>query len=182
MYATVGNHDFTAAESRTAYDDIFPGQLNQVFEHRGWQFLGLDSSDGTKFSGTKIQESTFRWLDETLPKLAPRKPTILWTHFPLAAGVTYRPLNADDFLSRFIDFNLHCVFSGHWHGFTEKAWIDALLTTNRCCSRVRGNHDGTREKGWFVCRLKDGKVNREFLEIPKALRAGVKSVSSGSLS
>src|SRR4029434_9684351 len=49
VYATPGNHDFTAEESRTAYDDIFPRQLNQIFEHRGWLFVGVDSSEGTKF-------------------------------------------------------------------------------------------------------------------------------------
>lgn len=170
IYATPGNHDYSADATRKAYDDVFRGQLNQLFEHRGWQIVGLDSTEGSKFHDTSIQPSTFAWLDQNLVKLDPAKPTILWTHFPLGAGVTYRPRNANLLLERFRDFNLQGAFSGHWHGLSEKPWNNAVLTTDRCCSRVRGNHDQSKEKGWFVCRAKDGKVTREFVQIPEEIR------------
>ena len=166
LYATPGNHDYLTDSDRKAYDEFFAGQLNQTFIHRGWQILGLDSSDGTRYQNIKIQPPTLQWLDENLPKLDKAKPTLVWTHFPLGAGVTYRPTNADALLERFFDFNLQAVFSGHWHGFTEKTVRGATLTTNRCCSRVRANHDKTPQKGWFVCDAKDGKITRRFVEIP----------------
>ena len=75
-----------------------------------------------------------------------------------------RPLNADDVLARLLEFNLGAVFCGHFHGYTERDFGNALITTDRCCARVRGNHDGSKEKGWFVCRAEaSGDVTREFI-------------------
>lgn len=167
VYATPGNHDCAAGEDRSNYERIFAGHVNAWFEHRGWQFVGLDSAFGTKYQNIAIQPATFAWLDENLPKLDKQKPTVIYTHFPLGEGVNYRPTNADALLERFLDFNLHDVLNGHWHGFTEKHWRHASLTTNKCCSRVRGNHDGTKEKGWFVCEVADGQLTRRFVEIPQ---------------
>ena len=170
LFPTVGNHDWTDDGSRAAYDEIFPGQLNRTFEHRDWQVIGLDTSDGPRYKDTSIQESTLGWLDQNLPKLSRAKPTILYTHFPLGAGVQNRPKNADLLLERFKDYNLQGALSGHFHGLTEKPWNQTLLTTDRCCSRVRANHDGTKQKGWFVCHVDAGKFRREFVEIPAELR------------
>ena len=53
------------------------------------------------------------------------------------------------------------------------AWLTILgqrkvgkttMTTNRCCSHYRNNHDGTKEKGYFLCHAKDGKIERKFIE------------------
>ncbi len=171
FYTTPGNHDHVKDYDRTAYDAIFPGQLNQTFEHRGWQMIGLDTSDGTKSYGTTIHDSTFEWLRTNLPKLDKTKPTILFTHFPLGTKLIVRPLNAEALLGTLAEFNLQAALSGHWHGFTEETRHSTTLTTDRCCSRVRDNHDGTKEKGWFVCTVKDGTVSRRFIEIPEELRA-----------
>jgi Icc-related predicted phosphoesterase len=170
VYSVPGNHDYLNDDDRTAYDALYPGQLNQTFEHRGWQFVGLDTTDGLHFHDTAIHDSTFAWLRDNLPKLDRAKPTIIFTHFPLGEKVTNRPSNADPLLQMFIDFNLQAALSGHWHGFTEKTWRDAILTTDRCCSRVQNNHDGTSEKGWFVCQVQEGKLSRQFVEIPQELR------------
>ncbi len=166
LYTTPGNHDHVTDDDRTAYDQFYPGQTNQVFTHRGWQIIGLDSSDGTRYDKTQIHPATFDWLTTHLPQLDRGKPTLIFTHFPLGEGVHYRPLNADALLERFLDFNVQAVFGGHWHGYTEKTWQHAVLTTDRCCSRVRDNHDGTKEKGWFVCTAADGRVTRRFVPIP----------------
>ena len=171
VYATPGNHDYAAGDNRSAYEKIYPGHINQSFEHRGWQFVGLDSSQGTRFENVEIQPATFEWLDTHLPQLDQKKPTVIFTHFPMGAGVKYRPLNADALLERFLDFNLQAVLSGHWHGASEKSWHNATLTTDRCCSRVRNNHDGSKQKGWFVCEVKAGRLSRRFVEIP-AVPAG----------
>ena len=71
-------------------------------------------------------------------------------------------------LARFKEYNLRAVFNGHFHGFTARWFGRATVTTNRCCAISRENHDGTKEKGYFVCEAKDGNVIRTFVEVPMA--------------
>ncbi len=165
-----GNHDWTSATDRSAYDKYFPAAGNAGFEHSGWRVIGLDTTENTAWQNTQISAGTLRWLDDHLAASDPAKPLILFTHFPLGRGVKFRPANADELLTRLAGQNLRAAFSGHWHGFTE--WEDAgiFYTTNRCCSRYRDNHDGTPAKGWFVCEARDGNVSRRFVELPPELR------------
>ena len=65
-----------------------------------------------------------------------------------------RPLNADDVLTPFLEFNLGAAICGHFHGYTERWRGNTSITTGRCCARVRNNHDGTKEKGWLVCHAR----------------------------
>jgi hypothetical protein len=167
-HAVVGNHDYLSPTDRSAYERIFPAQINYGFNRHGWQVVGLDSSEGQKWQATRISPTTLLWVDQNLPKLDPARPTILFTHFPLGAGVVARPRNADDLLQRFYGVNLQAVFCGHFHGFTERPFRHALVTTDRCCSRVRSNHDGTPEKGWFVCEAVNGEIRRRFVEFHPA--------------
>src|SRR6476659_9040246 len=53
-HAVVGNHDYQSDTDRSAYERIFPEQINYFFTHNGWQIIGLDSSEGTKAKETKI--------------------------------------------------------------------------------------------------------------------------------
>lgn len=164
LYPVIGNHDYGPGEDRTAYTRAFPLRLNYYFRHRGWQFVGLDSSHGLRYEKTTIQPATFAWLDDNLWRLEPRKPTVVFTHFPLGADVKYRPANADALLERFLEFNLQAVFCGHYHGLTERTRGASILTTNRCCALKRGNHDGSKEKGYFVCDAAEGRLVRRFVE------------------
>jgi hypothetical protein len=164
FYPVIGNHDYLTQTDRSAYLDAFPSRLNYHFEHRGWQFVGLDSSEGQHSQNTEISTETLDWLDGNLPRLSRKKPMILFTHFPMGATVRYRPRNADALLERFRDFNLQAVYNGHFHGFTENKLGQTMLTTNRCCALKRTNHDGTKEKGYFLCSIKDGTIQREFVE------------------
>ena len=165
FHAVIGNHDYASDTDRSAWDEVFPRTLNYAFEHRGWQFIGLDSTQGRQYQGTKVQPATLSWLDAQLPKLQPSSPTILFSHFPFGSQVTYRPTNADAVLERFRAFNLLAVFDGHFHGFTEKQLGHTVLLTNRCCSISTGNHDGTTEKGYFLCDAKDGQTTRQFVQV-----------------
>ncbi|MGB8167644.1 MAG: metallophosphoesterase [Chthoniobacteraceae bacterium] len=168
VHGVIGNHDYGAAESRADYDSLFPGEINYAFEAGGWQWLGLDTSEGHKSKGTTIQPHTLRWLAETLPKLDKKKPTVIFTHFPLGPLTPSRPVNADDLLERLIGHNLQAVFSGHFHGFTERTLGDVALTTDKCCAISRANHDGTPEKGYFLCQTKAGRLTRTFVEVKPA--------------
>lgn len=170
-YVVIGNHDYvTGSGERGAYDEIFPKNLNYSFEHRGWKFIGLDTSEGLKYENTLIQPGTFAWVDEHLGKLDKQRPTVIFTHFPLGPGVKYRPLNADDLLERFKALNLQAIFCGHYHGFTETKFGNSIVTTNRCCALKRGNHDGTKEKGYFICTACAGQLAREFVEFAPAAK------------
>ena len=164
VYPVIGNHDFLTQTDCRAYVDVFPGRLNYAFEHRGWQFVGLDSSEGQHYENTEVSGETLRWLDDNLKALSRQKPTVMFTHFPMGANVRYRPKNTDAVLDRFRDFNLRAVYNGHFHGFTESKPGGTVVTTNRCCALKRNNHDGTKEKGYFVCTISDGAIHREFVE------------------
>jgi 3',5'-cyclic AMP phosphodiesterase CpdA len=161
----VGNHDWANQTDRTAYEDLWPDSLNYTLEHGGWQFVGLDSSDGVKFEKVSVLKPTLDWVDQTLPKLDRKRPMVVFTHFPLGADVKYRLGNADELLDRFREFNLRGVFNGHFHSFTQRAHGEYAITTDKCCSFRKNNHDGTPEKGFFSCRVRDGKLIREFVRV-----------------
>jgi 3',5'-cyclic AMP phosphodiesterase CpdA len=163
FHVTIGNHDYLSMNDRSAYEKIFPKSLNQHFEHKGWHFIGIDSSEGTKLQ-TAVQPHSLRWLEETLPKLDPKRPTVVFTHFPFGPLVIYRVSNADAVLERFKAHNLQGIFSGHFHSLTERKAGNLFMTTNRCCSFHRKNHDGAKEKGYFLCHARNGNIERTFVE------------------
>jgi calcineurin-like phosphoesterase family protein len=164
FHAVIGNHDYRERDDRKVFEELFPKSLNYHFDHGGWQFVGLDSSEGRKPMAA-VQPATFRWLDATLPKLNKSRPTVVFTHFPVGTWVPYRATNADQVLERFKDFNLVAVYNGHFHSFTERRRGQTIITTDRCCSFFKQNHDGTKEKGYFLCRAKEGKIERKFVEL-----------------
>jgi hypothetical protein len=166
---TPGNHDVAADGSRGQFERHFPGCLNYALEHRGWQLFFLDSVASRAFENTRIPRATLQWLDDNLKRFDPRRPTVIATHFPLGPGIVRRPLDADELLRRFERFNLQAILNGHWHGYTEARVRGILATTNRCCSRARGNHDGSPQKGWFVCTARAGTITRRFVAVPDEL-------------
>lgn len=168
VYVQIGNHDYVTQTDRSSYEELFPGRLNYRFEHGGWQFIAVDSTEGMRFEKTSINAATLQWVDAELPHIDPRQPLVLFTHFPLADGVKMQPLNANALLERFRDHNLQAVFNGHFHGYTEHAFGNALVTTNRCCALKRENFDGTKEKGFFVCTARAGRITRRFVEVKPA--------------
>jgi hypothetical protein len=165
FYVVPGNHDYVSDTDRSPWDKVFPNSLNCTVNHRDWQLIGLDSTQGLAYENTFIPTASLAWLDSHLPKLRPEAPTILFTHFPLGVGVKYRPGNADAALERFRNFNLVAVFNGHYHAFTERLLGATAITTNRCCSISRDNHDGSKEKGYFLCRATEGRVTRRFVVV-----------------
>jgi hypothetical protein len=173
VHVTLGNHDVARDGSHATYDRHFPDRVNYAIEHRGWQLFHLNSVESRAASGTSIPRATLGWLDDNLKRFDPGKPTVISTHYPLGPGVIRRPRNADDLLRRFERFDLRAIFNGHWHGYTEARVRGIIATTDRCCSRRRGNHDGSPLKGWFVCEARGGTISRRFVAVPAGLmRAG----------
>ena len=164
-YVQIGNHDYSKDNKSTNYTRTFPRRLNYWFSHEGWQFVSLDSSEGLKYEKTKIQPDTFEWVRSNLNNWNKSRPMIIFTHFPLAAGVRYRPQNADDLLDLFREHNLVTTYSGHFHSLTHKQKNATDLWTNRCCALKRHNHDGTKQKGYLLCDVAEGKITTRFFEV-----------------
>ena len=168
VHAVPGNHDYIAQEDRSAYDRVFPGQLNYGFDHGGWHFVGLDTTEGLKFTGTTIAAPTLEWAAAHARETDPAVPLVLFTHFPLGAGMPNRPLNADALLAPFLQHNLQAVFGGHYHGFTETNERGVSYTTNRCCAISRNNHDGSLDKGYFLCTAGPRGLYRAFVRVAES--------------
>jgi 3',5'-cyclic AMP phosphodiesterase CpdA len=163
IYATLGNHDYAIGNDHTPFNQVFPNSLNYHFDHAGWQFVGLDSTDGRRVIFTTVQPGTLAWLDKNLPALDKTKPTVLLTHFPMGQAVLCRPINADQILSRFDGYNLRAAFNGHWHGYAENHFEHASVTNSRCGSWWRDNTDGSPDKGYFYCEAtQTGEVRHQF--------------------
>jgi len=164
VYVSPGNHDYEPDGSAKPFDTLFPNRRNYVIEHKRWIILGYDSTDGVKWSNVAVRSQTLTWLDETLPKLDRGRPMIVFTHLPLGGGVPMRSTNADAVLRRFENHNLRAIFTGHHHGITEKQYGGIPISTNRCMALSRDNHDGSKEKGYFIARAELGKVSHAFRE------------------
>lgn len=165
FHPTPGNHDLDLSPADGFYEQVFPGRRNYRIQKSGWEVLIIDTTDGKQYKGTTIAKATLDWLDDTLPKIDPLAPLVLATHFPLASGAPYCPLNADAVLARFIGHNLRGVFGGHYHARTTSTRGDIELRTNACVSRVRENHDKSKEKGYLVVDGDaGGKITATFVE------------------
>lgn len=167
VYVVPGNHDYTEAQDRSAFDRLFPHSRNYHFEHEGWQFVGFDTTIGTAWEHVAVPDATLVWLDRTLPELDPARPLVGFTHFPLNPTARMAVTNWEAVLTRFRNHRLAAVLCGHFHAETEARWHGALLATSRCCAISRENHDGTEIKGYSLCAAHpDGTLTRRFIEVP----------------
>ena len=165
IYTVPGNHDCDVEKNTRIYSEAFPDRLNYTFRNKDWQFIALDTTDGNKSQGTRTSDVTLGWLERTVQTLDRQRPTILLTHFPLAADVTMASANGGDVLSKLDGFNLRGEFNGHYHARIERKRGEVPLVTNACCSRVRDNHDGSPEEGYLLCSASaDGRLTWEFVE------------------
>lgn len=161
-----GNHDATddPATTLAAYEAVF-GTPCWTQEYGGWHFVGLDSTEGTK-SDVTVAEARLAWLDTTLAALKPGAPIALLLHHPLNPhSKAFRIKNADDILARFTDRPLRLAAAGHFHGNQDESHDGILYTTTACCSVTRGNHDGTKTKGYRVYRCKGDQITGEFVPV-----------------
>ncbi len=160
-----GNHDVDVDDgSLRSYRAVFGEHAaNAWFKHKGWQFVGLDSTEGTKWKDVQVQAANLAWLHETVAELDHQKPVVLYTHMPLGSEVPYQAANADAVLSMFVEHNLKAVFNAHFHGYTLRDYRGAGVTTDRCLSRWRANMDGSVDKGYFRCKVEAGHITREFV-------------------
>jgi len=162
--AVIGNHDHHADEGRKAFDDLFGAAPNSRFENGPWQFLLLDTTDGNSVFRTRISNETLQWVQGAARTFDRKRPTLVITHFPLGRN-WLRPMNAGALLDSLRVFNFHGSFGGHWHGWTEPVDNGVQLITGRCCSWWRTNHDGSEQKGYFLCRANGDRLTHRFVVV-----------------
>lgn len=151
VYPVPGNHDCDVTEDTSRYEKVFPGKLNYSVDTGGWQLIFLDTTDGKDWQNTTISKRTLDWLKDNVRHLDPEKPSLVFSHFPLAGGIHMAPLNVEAVWKVLKPVNVKAAFCGHYHG--QHAVIrPPLVTTNVCCARpgVRGNFDGDPRKGFWV--------------------------------
>jgi predicted phosphodiesterase len=165
VHVVCGNHDWADWDNRKPYVDAYPNSLNYTFEHRGFQLIGLDSTERTMLRAS-VSPETLGWLDKNLPRIDKNRPLIVFTHFPMHPRLQWPSRNSADVLARFTEHNLQAIFGGHCHAYRAAEAGRAFVVTNRCCSVNVRNHDRTTpEKGYFLCHAKDGQVSREFVVV-----------------
>lgn len=179
FYCVPGNHDGpldrpvgSAATGLATYDRLFPDRRNYFFIHKSWQFLALDTTNGSGYANVPLTEETRRFARRAAADLDPHVPTILFTHFPLHPAVKYTLANGPELLQILAPLNLRIVFSGHFHGLTENTLpapfpAHLRLLTNRCCSPTRELHEPSAPRGYFSCRTRaDQSLAYTFVPAP----------------
>ena len=166
-YPIPGNHDY--ADEFEPWTAVFGrNRLNYTFTHRGWTFMGIDATQETKSSGVAVKQSTVDWITAKLRKIPKKRPIVGFCHFPFGKLVPLRLRNADGVLGLFSEHNLVHIYSGHFHGYTRREHGSTILTTDKCFAFSRGNHDGTKQKGFFQAHVRDGVLSQEFVEVKPA--------------
>jgi 3',5'-cyclic AMP phosphodiesterase CpdA len=173
FYTVPGNHDgpperpagLPDGAGLETYENLFPGRRNYTFEHKGWQFIALDTSNGSAWTNVPLRPETLAFARQAATRLDPRRPTILFTHFPIDPAVRFNMLGGPELLAALRPLNLRIVFSGHFHGITQSTIGGIEVVTNRCCSMRREIHDGSNIRGYYLCTANaDGTVARQFIQ------------------
>jgi calcineurin-like phosphoesterase family protein len=164
LKAVIGNHDHHAGEGRKAFADLFGAAPNARFDFGAWQFLLLDTTEGNNVFRTRISTDTLQWAERAARAIDREKPVLVVSHFPLGRN-WLRPVNASALIETLRNCNFHGSFGGHWHGWTEPVDNGVQLVTGRCCSWWRTNHDGSDQKGYFLCRATPNGVTHRFVVV-----------------
>jgi len=100
MYHCIGNHDVWG---KTPHQEPFPGKAwaldvfglekpYYTFEKNGWHFIVLDSthpkSDGGWYTA-KLDETQFKWLENTLARIPSDAPILILSHIPIFAACPF---------------------------------------------------------------------------------------------
>lgn len=168
-YVVQGNHDvlYNGEKEEDLFREIFSLKTNSYyFTEKGIHFLVIAHGCGRAYNKNAVRPEVLVWMRETLSQIDDNRPIILVSHYPYAKGVTYQTQNAEEVMSLFEGKNLIAIMSGHFHGNTEKIENGVLMTTTACSSGTRGNHNGTKAKGYRVFNIdKEMKITTEFREV-----------------
>lgn len=164
----IGNHDCDVPGDSSLYEKIFPGRLNYIIKQSGWQLIYLDTTQGKDWKDTLISGRTLSWLESAVKELDPAAPSLLFSHFPLAAGIHMAPLNTAEVWKRLAGLRIQAAFCGHYHG-QHQVILPPLVTTNVCCARegIRGNFNKDPRKGFWLVQAdaETGSLDMQLQQI-----------------
>ena len=168
-YPVIGNHDalYRGEQEETLFSEIFSlPQNNYHFVKNGVHFIGISHGCGKAFRKNSVRPKVMVWIKETLTNIPGNEPIVFFSHYPFGEGVRYQTPNSAEVLELFKDKKLLAMISAHFHGNTERRENGILMTTTACCSGTRGNHDGTKTKGYRVFHIdNEMNVTTEFKEV-----------------
>lgn len=168
-YPVLGNHDalYSGEKEETLFREVFSLEQNSYhFAHNGIRFIGIDHGCGRDYKDNSVRPSVMNWIKRTVASIPAEQPMIFFSHYPFGKGVKYRTKNADQVKALFKGRKLLAMISGHFHGNTERREDGILMTTTACSSGTRGNHDGTKPKGYRVFNIDEElNVTTEFKEV-----------------
>lgn len=168
-HPVLGNHDalHRGDKEETLFRTVFSQKQNSYcFAHRGVLFMGVDHGCGQAYGNNAVRPYVMTWIERTLATIPDDQPIIFFSHYPFGKGVKYRTKNSDDVQALFKNKKLLAMISGHFHGNTERRENGVLMTTTACSSGTRGNHDGTRAKGFRVFRVDENmNITTEFIAV-----------------
>ena len=135
VHVGFGNHDYSVPDvSREMSHRLFAAkfQLRPYYsiDHKGWKFIHLNNALGTTWASSSKDynldigsygEEQLNWFESQLRE---RKPTFVFTHFPLWQCI---PTEVKDYglypLLRKYQETIQLVVTGHWH-----KWVDFAHT------------------------------------------------------
>ena len=165
----VGNHDalYSGEQEETLFSEIFSlEQNNYHFVKNGIHFIAVDHGCGKAYHENSVRPKAMAWIKETLNDISEKEPIVFFSHYPFGESVRYQTKNSSEVLELFTNKRLLAMVSGHFHGNTERRENGILMTTTACCSGRRGNHDGTKAKGYRVFYIdNEMNVTTEFKEV-----------------
>ena len=168
-HPVLGNHDalYSGEKEETLFKEVFGLKQNSYhFVTNGVHFVGIDHGCGKSYGKNAVRPHVMAWLKQTLADIPDDEPIVFFSHYPFAKGVRYQTPNATELLTLFRGKTLLAMVGGHFHGNTEHRQDGVLMTTTACSSGTRGNHDGTKAKGYRVFHIDEQmNVTTEFKEV-----------------
>lgn len=161
-----GNHDGTDSIAHVYPADTTGNQ----FVVQGIHFIALDPDpqETTPWQAKKAVPEALATLRQELTSIPNDQPIVLLCHYPLANDVNYHLANADEVLALFAGRKLLATVGAHYHANTERWQNGILLTTTACSSCNRGNHDGTKAKGYRVFEIDAARhITTRFVQVPE---------------
>lgn len=160
-----GNHDGT-----DSIPHVYPAaNTASHFVVQGIHFIALDPdpAETTPWQKKKAVPEALAALRQQLTSIPKDQPIVLLCHYPLANDVNYHLESADEVLALFAGHKLLATVGAHYHANTERWQNGILLTTTACSSSNRGNHDGTKAKGYRVFEVDAAlHITTHFTQVP----------------
>jgi len=176
-FYTIGNHDrywFSEGESGAGLFSSFFGKPYYSFEHKGWKFIILNSTEicNNKYC---ISDTQKNWLIAELEKTAAGQPIIVSSHVPFLS--LYYPVlegyytdadtfvNQKDVRSLFDKHNLKLVLQGHQHLYEEiKVKGVQYITAGAICAGWWGGAFHGTEEGFLKVSLDGDNFSWDYVD------------------